>query len=219
MDRKFGIVTLLGLLLTVSLGINGWQFIRNRSSSDGLKVIGVLDGDTITLEGKTRFRLRNIDAPEIENCGGEEAKKELEKLIGDKKVSVKEEILDNWGRPMGLVYIGNRLVNKEMLESGWARYHHDTTTVAGELKLTADYNKENKIGIFSQKCYQWENTINPRCNIKGNIDQNNSSIKRYCVPGCVQYKTAIVELDRGEEWFCSEDKAKKAGYVKSERCP
>ncbi|PIY71167.1 hypothetical protein COY88_01725, partial [Candidatus Roizmanbacteria bacterium CG_4_10_14_0_8_um_filter_35_28] len=39
-----------------------------------VKVIGVIDGDTIVLENKTRLRLRQIDAPELTNCGGEQAK-------------------------------------------------------------------------------------------------------------------------------------------------
>lgn len=213
------IVVVLLTVLFVSLGLNGWQFLSSRQDQPGLTVLGVLDGDTITLEGKTRFRLRNIDAPEIENCGGKEAKAELEKIIGSRKVRVEEEIIDLWGRPMGFLYIGSVLVNREMLKSGWARYHSDTTSIAAELKQIADENKKNKIGVYGHECYQTENLENPKCNIKGNIDPSNSAGKLYYYPGCVQYNTAIVEKDRGEQWFCTREEAQAAGFVKSSRCP
>lgn len=212
-------LVVIGMILVLSVLLNIFQYKNNQKSEVGIKVIGILDGDTITLEGKTRFRLRNIDAPEMENCGGAEAKKELERIIGNNRVTVKEEILDNWGRPMGYLYIGDKLVNEEMLKTGWVRYHTDATSGAKEMKIIEDQNKLNNIGVYSQKCYQMENTDNPKCNIKGNTDPSNSAIKKYYVPGCVQYKTTIVEMDRGEKWFCSEAEARSAGYVKSVRCP
>lgn len=202
----------------VAMGISGYKAWEAGKWGDGIAVLGVLDGDTITLEGKTRFRLRNIDAAELDNCSGPEAKEALEKLLKDKRIRIEEEIIDKWGRPMGLVYSGKTLINEEMIKGGWAKYHADTTTVANRLKTISDENKVNGRGIFG-KCWQMENKDKPKCNIKGNIDINNSAIKRYYYPGCVQYKTTIVELDRGESWFCSEKEAVEAGYVKSERCP
>lgn len=181
-------------------------------------VLGVLDGDTIVLEGKTRFRLRLIDAPELGNCGGDEAKKELEKLVKGQKVRVEETIIDLKGRPMGLVYIGEKLVNLEMIKNGWARYHYDKTSKSEEIKQVANEVKTQKRGLFGI-CRFETNPINPNCNIKGNIDPSNSKNKIYFVPGCVQYKTAAVELDRGEEWFCTEVEAQTKGYRKSTRCP
>ena len=75
------------------------------------------------------------------------------------------------------------------------------------------------MGLFSTKCYQQkENVENPKCNIKANIDKNTKD-RVYYVPGCVQYKTAIVEKDIGENWYCSEKEAVEAGFRKSERCP
>lgn len=217
MRKIWMVVVTVGLI--ISVGLNIIQFKNRQKTTSGIEVLGVLDGDTVTLLGKTRFRLRNIDAPEMGNCGGEEAKKELERIIGHNRVRVEEEILDNWGRPMGYLYIGETLVNKEMLKTGWVRYHTDNTSGSKEMKQIEDENKLKRVGVYSQRCYQMENTENPKCNIKGNIDPSNNKLKRYYFPGCVQYKTAIVEKDRGEQWFCSEEEAKSAGYVRSERCP
>lgn len=194
----------------------GYRYMKT-NNPNGLKVIGILDGDTVTLEGKVRFRLRNVDAAESDRCGGAESKLMLTKIIGNKRVTVKEEVLDRWGRPMGLIYVGKKLVQEEMLKSGWVKYHHDTTSAADKLKAIGDKNKEERRGLYG-KCWQWEPS-DPKCPIKGNIDPGNASLRRYYLPGCVQYKTTIVELDRGEGWFCSENEAQAAGYVKSERCP
>ena len=212
------VVTVLGLLLMASLGLNIRQQVLLKKGDEGIAVLGVLDGDTITLEGKTRFRLRNIDAPEMDFCGGEEAKKVLEKLVTSKRVRTEEQIIDVFGRPMGLVYVDDKLVNEEMIKSGWVKYHSDKTSVSERLKAISDSNKAEDKGMFG-KCWEVENKNNPECTIKGNIDPSNSQLKRYYLPGCVQYKTTIVELDRGEQWFCNEKEAKNAGYVKSERCP
>lgn len=58
----------------------------------GIKVLAVLDGDTILLDGKVKLRLRHMDTPELEFCGGPEAKKLLESLVKDKKVVLQEYI-------------------------------------------------------------------------------------------------------------------------------
>ena len=199
----------------------GWWTDKNVSTSEtkneGILIIGVIDGDTIVTENKVRVRLRHIDAPELENCGGPEAKKLLEEMVLDKRVEIKEQIIDQKGRPMGLIWIDDALVNKRMLAEGWARYHSDTTTVTEEMKQVTSEAKAVLVGLWG-RCRQTENLTKPKCNIKGNIDPNNTSLKIYQMPGCVQYKTTTVDLDRGEEWFCTESEAKKAGYVKSKRC-
>lgn len=181
----------------------------------GVAVEGVIDGDTIVVEPKTRVRLRHIDAPELEFCGGKEAKEAIEKLVTGKRVVLTQQVPDQRGRGMALVYVGDVLVNQELLKQGLVRYHSDSTTKADELKAIGLEVKTAKKGIFGA-CQSMTNTKNPKCTIKGNIDRTK---KTYHVPGCTQYPYAIVEEDIGEQWFCSESEAKAAGYTKSERCP
>jgi len=203
-------------LLLCSLILNGVLLVRKAPEKTGTTVIGVVDGDTLVLEGKVRVRLRYADAPELEFCGGIEAKEELEKLVVGKKVVIQEQIPDQFGRGMAMVYEGNTLVNQKMLESGWARFHHDTTKNKEMLKTIADQAKGDGKGLFG-KCQAKENTANPKCNVKGNIDDTTNE-KRYYIPGCAQYAYTIVELDVGEAWFCTEKEAKAAGYSKAETC-
>lgn len=211
---------LLGFILLIpSLFLNLYFLNKSQStlnSQTGILVIEVLDGDTVLLEGKVKLRLRDVDAPELEFCGGEEAKNLLTDLVKDKRVTIKEQIIDTWGRPMALVYHGETLVNAEMLKKGWVRYHHDQGSVAKELKEIADKAKSEEIGIYG-KCMQKENLENPNCNIKGNIDKNSDN-RLYYLPGCAQYNFTIVEKDLGEDWFCTEKEAQNAGFTKAKTC-
>lgn len=208
---------LLLLLLVPSLILNATLLVREQKAkeTDGVGVISVYDGDTIILENKERLRLRQLDAPELTFCGGADAKEALEKLVSGKRVRISQQIPDQQGRGMAFVYVGETLVNKELLANGFVRYHHDTTPLSQELKAVADLAKEKNLGIFG-KCRSQTPTKNPKCVIKGNIDRQR---KTYHVPGCTQYPFTVVEEDIGEAWFCTEKEAKAAGYTKSERCP
>ncbi len=203
-------------LLLCSLLLNGVLLMRKAPEKTGTTVIGVIDGDTLVLEGKVRVRLRYADAPELTFCGGKEAKEQLEKLVVGKKVVIQEQIPDQFGRGMAMVYAGNTLVNQKMLESGWARFHHDMTKDKEMLKTIADKAKKDGIGLFG-KCQAKVNTENPKCIIKGNMDDATDE-KRYYIPGCAQYAYTVVELDVGEAWFCTEKEAREAGYSKAETC-
>lgn len=201
------------IFLIPSLFLNAY-LIYNRSEVKGVRVVGVIDGDTLVLEGKIRVRLRQADAPELMYCGGVESKKYLESLVLDKSVRLDEQVPDQLGRGMALIYLGRILINEEMIKAGWVRYHHDVTSTTGRLKAASTYAKENRIGVFGQ-C-QSTVPVNNKCIIKGNIDQH--GVKKYYLPDCAQYKFTVVEKDMGEDWFCSESSAGKAGFTRAETC-
>ena len=196
MKRKLSWLALL--LLVTSLILNFFLFQENQKLGQGIKVLAVLDGDTILLDGKVRLRLRFIDAPELEFCGGKQAKELLESLVKGKKVVLKNYILDQRSRPLALVWLGNKLINEEMLLSGWGQYHSDVGEQKERLKEAGKKAENEKRGIFSSLCRQTENLENPKCVIKGNIDRA-SGKKLYYYPGCTpQYPYTIVEKNRGE---------------------
>lgn len=205
------------IFLAVSLILNA--ILLNRSEAapgDAIKVIGVIDGDTLVLDGKVRLRLRHLDAPELKYCGGEAAKKLLEELVESKSVRVEEKIMDQRGRPMALVYLGKTLINQTLLESGRVRYHSDKTSQTENLKAAASQAKTAKLGLFAT-CVQTENSDQPKCNIKANIDKSTKT-HLYYLPNCVQYPTTLVEKDLGEAWFCTEKEAQAAGFTKAATC-
>ena len=201
--------------LVVSVVLNIFLLFQT-PHAEGVTVIGVIDGDTVVLEGKSRVRLRYVDAPEKDLCGSKEAEDLLHTLVVNKKVRIEETIPDQFGRGMALVYVENTLVNKEMLSSGWVRFHHDTATVTEELKKVVATAKEQGRGIYTA-CQSTDTPDKENCVIKGNIDDN-STRRNYYLPTCAQYKFTIVEKDMGEGWFCTESEARKAGFTRAKTC-
>lgn len=202
----------------VALLLIPYIFLLPRAAGrDDIKVLGVIDGDTIVLDGKVRLRLRHLDAPELEFCGGQEAKNLLTDLVDGKNIRVEEKIMDQQGRPMALIYTGKNLINQTMLESGWARYHSDQTSQTEAIQAAANNAKASRLGVFNDQCYQKENPDNPKCNIKANIDKS-TKVKKYYLPNCAQYQFTIVEKDIGEAWFCTEAEAQAAGFTRAATC-
>jgi len=209
----------LPLLILIPSLILNVVLLRNRPVTPaGVRVIGVIDGDTIMLLGKEKVRLRYVDAPEVELCGSEQATKELTSLELGKTVQIEETIPDQYGRGMALVYDGDTLINKYMVASDWVQYHSDSSSQTEVIKAVGVAAKSERLGIFGL-CQSTVNTKHPECNIKGNIDQNKSTNNhKYYIPGCAQYPFTIVEEDIGEQWFCTEKEAQVAGFMKADTC-
>lgn len=207
------------IILIPSLLLNAYFLRRNRPASTGevAQLAAVSDGDTIVLTDGREVRLRHVDAPELGLCGGQEATNLLTELVKGKTLSIAEEVTDYHGRPLALVYADGDLVNLAMVESGWVRYHTDSSSAAPQMREAANRAREGNLGIFSPQCYQKENPDNPACNIKGNIDKN-SDARKYYTPNCAQYNFTIIEKDIGESWFCTEKEALDAGFTKAATC-
>ena len=183
----------------------------------GYEVERVIDGDTfITKEGQ-RIRVASTEAPELANCGGPKAKARLEELILDQPLYLKIVYQDFYHRQVSLVYSGKTFVNEQMLKDGYSYYYRASPGEIGE-KLqhaSAEARKQAK-GIFGPECTQIANPVKPQCNIKANIGQKD---KIYYLPDCGVYPNVIVELYKGDQWFCTEAEAIKAGFRKPSQCP
>lgn len=176
----------------------------------------VIDGDTFVTEEDQNIRISSTEAPELDQCGGPVAKQALEKLVLGKKIYLKVIYTDIYRRFISLVYTKDAFINEEMLRSGYSYYYRTSPGTIGEtLKKATDEARENKKGIFSEKCTQTKNTNNPDCDIKGNA----RSDKIYYKPDCGFYNQVIVQLYLGDRWFCSEKEAIEAGYRKPSQCP
>lgn len=207
----------LGLALAISLFFNAFLLSGQKAGDGGRQVVGAIDGDTIVLsDNKTRVRLRYVDAPETGLCGSKEASDLLASLTVGKKVVIQGVIPDQYGRGMALIYAGGKLVNKEMVASGWVRYHADETPEKEEIKKASEEAKALGLGVYG-KC-EATTPKDSKCAIKGNIDFDEGKRKTYHLPGCRQYKTAIIREDLGEAWFCTEAEARKAGFIRAKTC-
>jgi micrococcal nuclease len=88
------------------LGICLWSLVCAQvcaSIYEG-KVVGVLDGDTLTVlisGGQIKVRLAEIDAPEKQQPFGQRSKQSLSDLVYGKRVKVNQEDRDRYGRVVG----------------------------------------------------------------------------------------------------------------------
>jgi len=204
------------IILAASLATNFLLYQKTQTLEKQYYVEKVIDGDTFILKNKQTIRLANVEAPELEFCGGPQAKEKLAQLIEGKKINYEVISRDKFKRILALVYQGNTLVNEVLLKEGLARYDGSPSPERERLKKAYDFAFENKIGIHSPTC-RAEKPDDPKCLIKGNIDKH-SNTKIYYFPGCANYQITIVEKDLGESWFCTEEEAQKAGFNKSKNC-
>ena len=210
---------MLKIILGISVVLNfvlGFFFFKSTSTPDSLfKVERIIDGDTFIIEGNRQIRLMSVNAPEVGLCGSDQATTKLTELISGKKVRLVGEINDHYGRFLALVYIDDLLINEQMILSGWARFTSTASSESENLKSAFQKAKDQKLGVFSSLCFQITNPKNPKCNIKGNVKDGK---KIYFFPGCGNYSNVALELDQGDQWFCSEQQASSAGFTKSANC-
>ncbi len=96
---------------------------------DFLARVRVTDGDSLK-RGEQRIRLFGIDAPELDQtcidgtgrsyACGEEAKRQLKRLIGNDEISCDVVETDKYRRDVARCRTGGIELNREMVRLGWA---------------------------------------------------------------------------------------------------
>ncbi|OGD79876.1 hypothetical protein A2368_03125 [Candidatus Collierbacteria bacterium RIFOXYB1_FULL_49_13] len=177
----------------------------------------IIDGDTFITEERRHIRLASVSAPELEQCGGEAAKTALSQLISGKPLYIKVLFNDKYGRLISLVYTEDGLVNQKLLEQGSVYYSGSSNEPKG-ISQAAASARDQDIGIFGSPCTQTTNPKNKTCLIKGNNRLHSGGSRLYSFPGCRVYDLTAVQLYLGDQWFCTEKEAQKAGYTRSSDC-
>lgn len=204
-----------GVAAAVVTGAGAYT-VKNLPYFVGETVTQVLDGDSFKIANKQTIRLSSLDAPETGNCYAADATAALTSKILGKKVVLRYPQTDRYGRIMALVYVNGELVNEYMVRHGFAVTTREAWDENPAVSGANTYARTHKLGIFSSLCTQID-PPNPKCPIKGNIDDRNH-IQEYLTPDCPDYSKTIIEQHMGEKWFCTESAAKKAGYIKSSSC-
>ena len=137
-DDEVIMKTLLPILLLLA------TFTTQAATFTG-KVVGVSDGDTITVlaAGNKQFKIRllAIDTPEGGQAFGDKAKQALSQKVFGKVVQIHWEKRDHYNRVLGHIIIGKRWINYEMVAEGWAwhykQYDKDKRFADAEVKAKA----------------------------------------------------------------------------------
>jgi micrococcal nuclease len=116
------------------------------------KVVGVSDGDTITvmrLDRGEKVRLYGIDCPEKGQAFGNRAKQFTSEMVFGKEVLVKTHGCDKYGRILGEVFMPDGTsLNQELVRNGLAwwfkRYVKDVTLARLEEEARA-----GKVGLWA----------------------------------------------------------------------
>jgi len=118
------------------------------------KVVVVIDGDTIEIEGGERVRYIGIDAPETNECYGPEATQANRELVEGKEVILIRDVENRgkYGRLLRYVIADGRFVNAELVRLGYAepRSYGESVMFQQVLTLFGRYAMEQKIGLWGQ---------------------------------------------------------------------
>ena len=118
--------------------------------------VRVLDGDTVTIADESqnlhRIRITGLDAPELSQPYGQQAKTELKELILGKEVTVIPMGMDKYKRELAILRINTTIgqidVAECMINKGAA------FDWGGKYYKAQDYAQKNRLGVWSDSRFQ-----------------------------------------------------------------
>lgn len=151
------------------------------------KVTRIIDGDTFETETGEKVRLIGINAPEITDIFGEEAKAHLAQIIEGQTVDLIADKTSNdrdrYSRLLRYVILNGVDVNKQMILDGYAfaylKYRFDKEIEYKDAQLTATKNNDGMWGSEKKEIIIKEQTT------KDSNFWSSLSTKTYLVSGIV----------------------------------
>lgn len=127
-----------------------------------IKVVRVIDGDTVELINGEKLRYIGIDTPEEFDerkpvqCFAVEATRRNRELVENQIITFQKDVstTDKYGRWLGFVYLGDgTLVNQKLVEEGYAFAYDYPPDISKsvEFRTSEVYAREHKLGLWS-KC-------------------------------------------------------------------
>lgn len=126
------------------------------------KVVRIADGDTITLllvdHTSVKVRLYGIDCPERGQAFGKVATDYTREFCAGKSVTVEQQDIDRYGRIVGTVRVGDKLLNTALLQAGLA-WHYKQYDKNKQWAALEDIARKNKVGLWQEQTpvapWQW----------------------------------------------------------------
>ena len=194
-------------------------------------VPSVTDGDTLRL-GAERIRLHGIDAPEsAQSCRargkiwacGEAASRALRERIGRRPVACAEHDRDRYGRIVAVCRVAGADVN-----AGWSPRAGRWPT-GSTRPITSRRNRprrppaaacggatssSHRAGVAGRDSRHRRRAVRA---IAASGDISKKGTRIYHVPGGAWYAKTRIDTAKGERWFCTEAKARAAGWRRAKR--
>lgn len=117
------------------------------------KVVGVTDGDTITVlvagHDQVKVRLANIDAPEKAQPFGQRSKQALSDLAFGKSIECNQSGLDRYGRTIAVCSVGSTVINLAMVKAGMAWVYRKYAHGVPEYYAAEDEAHRQRLGLWA----------------------------------------------------------------------
>lgn len=125
-----------GMLIAGTAGAVMWAIIaallffvlRGCINENQVKASSTTDGDRLVLSDGRAVRLAWVDAPELGQDAGEQARNALAALVHDKTITLTERGRDEHGGLIATVFTDGVDVGLLMLRGGWAWHHSGKLT-------------------------------------------------------------------------------------------
>lgn len=130
-----------------------------------IKVKRIIDGDTFETETGEKVRLIGINAPEMADIFGQEAKQHLTDLISGTTIDLQADSIskgrDRYSRLLGYVILDGKDINKQMISDGFAfAYMKFNFQKANEYKQAQLTSSQKNKGMWSnaneEKVIVWQ---------------------------------------------------------------
>jgi len=113
----------------------------------------VPDGDTLWVQAETggaarKLRLQGIDAPEICQKGGLEAREALQRLVAKSRLQVVVRSYDDYGRGLARIHVGNQDLGAAMVRSGHA-WSYRWRRSPGPYAREESAARQARVGLFA----------------------------------------------------------------------
>ncbi len=117
--------------------------------ANGTRVVEVADGDSFRTE-TDEVRLLGINAPERDECYGDEARDWLTGLIEGKSIDLEVHSLDQFGRVLATATIDGHELNFEAVASGHAIALSSGLAAINGLEEAEDDARTNGVGLWGE---------------------------------------------------------------------
>lgn len=199
------------------------------------QVVMVHDGDTFTLKsGRSLYKVRlaEVDAPEMGQVFGQQARTFTEEMVLGRRVRVNVAMIDRYGRRVGEVIVEDgRVLNEELVHAGWAWYYRVNPLKNERLQRLEQYAFARKLGLWVEQepLPPWEFRRESRIpEVPETVSQvdydrifhygivGNRRTKTVRWPACKHYR---LSRPRQALIFNSRQQARQMGFQPAKDCP
>ena len=143
------------IIALLFLSLNACSSGSAEQQASQVDVIRVIDGDTIVISGDERVRLIGIDTPENGQCGFDEAKQALEKLLASGSATFYSGTTsdkDKYDRLLRYIEVEGIDVGLNLISNGFAIARYDSRDGYGLHDRENEYVDADENSVPAIKC-------------------------------------------------------------------